>query len=137
MSHLVFVYGTLQVGLPHHNKLENSDSRFIGSAITDRKFRLVIVEPRNSVCLINSPVNTVEGEVFEVGDVTLERLDTLERVSEQDGYQRKQTRAYINHGNYTVQVWVYLKPEGMIDEGTIVCDNLQKYVQQLPYTPRS
>ena len=54
-KHLVFVYGTLKVGQPQHNKLEQVEkgtAQFLGEAITLQKYPLVIATPANAPFLL-------------------------------------------------------------------------------------
>ena len=68
---LIFVYGTLKTGQPNHILLENS-----------KKLHNDMIDGR-IYCLGNFPglkqeSGTVYGEIYEVDDNTLEKLDRLE-----------------------------------------------------------
>lgn len=72
--HRIFVYGTLMRGESNHRLLEKS--KYLGPATTQPKFKLVNLgsfpgmEPGGRTAVI--------GEVFEVDDSTLHKLDLLE-----------------------------------------------------------
>lgn len=80
----VFVYGTLKRDLNNHHLLR--DAKFIGGAYTVDTFRMFtvgfpIIRPSDDGA-------SVYGEVYEVDDKTLRRLDALE--AEGHMYDRKQ-----------------------------------------------
>ncbi|KAF2359512.1 Gamma-glutamylcyclotransferase AIG2-like [Trinorchestia longiramus] len=80
---LVFVYGTLKVGEPNHHWLSNAANgynRLVGTARTVDKFPLVIASRYNIPYLLNAPGigKNVEGEVYEVDEQMLAKLDILE-----------------------------------------------------------
>jgi gamma-glutamylcyclotransferase (GGCT)/AIG2-like uncharacterized protein YtfP len=77
--HRVFVYGTLKRGFCNHHLLKNSV--FAGSASTASAYRLLdgefpVIRDRGPDRL------QVSGELYDVDDATLARLDELEGVSE-------------------------------------------------------
>jgi gamma-glutamylcyclotransferase (GGCT)/AIG2-like uncharacterized protein YtfP len=69
----VFVYGTLKKGIHNHRLLTHA--KFIGYAITDQGYRLVA---GGFPIVLEGGNFAVKGEVYEVDDATLERLDQLE-----------------------------------------------------------
>lgn len=73
MKH-VFVYGTLLRGEPNHSVL--ASAKFIRAAQTVPAFRLVNLGAFPG--LVWGGETAVHGEVWEVDDVTLSRLDRLE-----------------------------------------------------------
>jgi len=89
MGHLVFVYGTLKKGFPNHDQYMGS-AQLLGQYHTVEKYPLVLCGERYVPCMIHSPGQGyhVEGELFEVGDECLKRMDALERTQEPDGYRR-------------------------------------------------
>src|SRR5262245_57080429 len=88
MSHLVFVFGTLKQGFP--NFRVNRGTRVPGEFVTAQRLPLYLVGERYSPWLIYAPGqgHHVAGQVFQVGNATLEQMDALERTSESDGYKR-------------------------------------------------
>lgn len=74
MSHLVFVYGSLMFGFGNNWLLRNS--KFVGVAKTASKFTLISLGPFPA--LLRDGRTSVTGEVYEVNDKTLQRLDHLE-----------------------------------------------------------
>lgn len=93
-AHKVFVYGTLKRG--HSNNYLLSQAKFIASGRTRRLFRLyncgfpVLRPPSGHRDAANAKVM---GEVYEVSDETLRRLDLLE--SEGRMYHRIWVRVQI------------------------------------------
>jgi len=90
MSTCVFVYGTLKEGFPNFGV--NTGTRVAGSFITAERYPLYLVGECGLPSIINAPGQGeyVVGQVFEVQPEALERMDTLERVNEPDGYERVQ-----------------------------------------------
>jgi len=106
---LVFVYGTLKRGFYNQSYLE--DSHFIGEAITKDKYPMVKMEEYFPY-LINdkNTGNYIKGEVFEITNTTLKKLDILE------GYPALYTRETIEVEiqDDTIEVIVYFL-NGKID----------------------
>ncbi len=88
MKHLVFVYGTLKENFPNFGK--NQGIRVPGIFTTLERYPLYLMGERFSPCLIDTPGHgeRVSGQVFEVDEAALATMDTLERITEADGYQR-------------------------------------------------
>ncbi|XP_072937633.1 putative gamma-glutamylcyclotransferase CG2811 isoform X2 [Epargyreus clarus] len=83
MAHKVFVYGTLKQHEPNHHWLTNPNhgvARFVAPGVTKTKYPLIIATRYNIPFLLFSPGNgcNVKGEVYEVDDVMLSKLDILE-----------------------------------------------------------
>ncbi|XP_060536574.1 flap endonuclease 1 isoform X2 [Cylas formicarius] len=80
--HKVFVYGTLKRGEPNHESFSKSGSyyKFLYNAKTSDKFPLIIATKYNIPFLLYRPGEgcQVKGEVYEVDDSVLKKLDILE-----------------------------------------------------------
>ena len=89
MKHRIFVYGTLKKGFPNHARYMQSAEK-LGDYRTVESYPLVLIGERCVPCMINAPGKgeQIEGELYEVDDECLERLDALERIKEPDGYRR-------------------------------------------------
>lgn len=79
----VFVYGTLKKGQPNHKWLadaRNGVATFISSGTTTQKLPLVIGTRYNIPFLLSKPGigNHIHGEVYEIDEHMLTRLDELE-----------------------------------------------------------
>ena len=74
MPHRVFVYGTLLSGEPNHRVL--TGARFLGPARTVPAFELASLGPYPA--LVPGGDVAVVGELYEVDDAGLARLDWLE-----------------------------------------------------------
>lgn len=70
----VFVYGTLLRGLSNHHWL--AGARFVAEDVTAEG--LALVDLGDYPAVLEAPGTPVAGEVFEVDDVGLARLDALE-----------------------------------------------------------
>jgi gamma-glutamylaminecyclotransferase len=62
----------------------------LGKYQTIEKYPLVLCGARYVPCMIYSPGDGrhVEGELYEVDDECLNRIDALERIQDSDGYRR-------------------------------------------------
>jgi gamma-glutamylaminecyclotransferase len=89
MKHLIFVYGTLKKGFPNHDRYMQSAEK-VGNYRTVENYPLVLIGQRYVPCMINAPGEGehIEGELYEVDDDCLKRLDALERIKKPDGYRR-------------------------------------------------
>lgn len=75
MKHKVFVYGSLLSGMGNHHILENST--FLGHTVTTPDFAMI--DLGGFPGLINYlPGVAIKGEVYEVNDTVMARLDRLE-----------------------------------------------------------
>jgi gamma-glutamylcyclotransferase (GGCT)/AIG2-like uncharacterized protein YtfP len=111
MNHFVFVYGSLKRG--HYNHALLAAARFVCDAKTAPEYRLfdagyypAMVEDRAGI--------SIQGEVFEVDDPMLARLDRLE--GHPDYYRRER----IEVEGFDRPVWGYLftrETEGLRDCG--------------------
>ena len=111
MQHLVFVYGTLKQSFPNFAK--NAGSRLPGLFITVERYPLYVVGERFSPWLINRPGKgeRVTGQIFEVDAPALAAMDTLERITEADGYRRilLALEPVPAHKGNRLQAFTYLK----------------------------
>jgi len=91
MPHLVFVYGTLKQGQRNHHHM--AGGRFLGPASTRRAVYALFEYPSASAPGRIAPsveeggTLRIAGELYEVDDAHLARLDILERIGVD--YQRK------------------------------------------------
>lgn len=81
---LVFVYGTLKFNQPNHHWLTdhaNGVSFFISNGKTSDKYPFVIATRYNIPFLVERPSvgNVINGEVYEVNEKMLGKLDELEQ----------------------------------------------------------
>ena len=139
MKHHLFVYGTLKKGFPNHDLYLRS-ARELGTYLTIEKYPLVLCGARYVPCMIFSPGDGhhVEGELYEVDDECLNRIDALERIQDSDGYKRTVIR--ISPGGRLDQdirdaLTYFMLPEQVTDRRS---NNLKTYGldQAGKYTPR-
>ncbi|XP_068234655.1 putative gamma-glutamylcyclotransferase CG2811 isoform X2 [Palaemon carinicauda] len=109
--HSVFVYGTLKRGEPNHHWLtekENGDALFVGTANTKEKYPLVIASRYNIPYTLELPGKgeNIEGEIYDVDDNMLAKLDVLE--DHPKYYERKVKKAVLQDSGEEVDIWIYL-----------------------------
>lgn len=76
--HKVFVYGTLKRGFGNNVLLRNS--RYIGDFVSPPIFEMFAVGQHGGFPLLTEGEYNILGEIWEVDDETLRRLDGLEGV---------------------------------------------------------
>jgi len=76
VPHLVFVYGTLMKGELHHTTIAHA--RFLRAAETLPEYELVQIDYYPA--MLPGGSHAIRGELYEVDDQTLRRLDHLEDV---------------------------------------------------------
>ena len=72
----MFVYGTLMKGEPHHSSI--SHARFVRAAETLPAYELIQIDYYPA--MLTGGTSRIMGELYEVDDETLRRLDELEEV---------------------------------------------------------
>ena len=97
----VFVYGTLRKGYWNHRLLENS--KFLGEARTKEKYSLYA---DGIPYVVKIPRTHIKGEVYEVDEETLRRLDQLEE--HPDVYYREEIEVLLN--GKPIKAWIYFYP---------------------------
>lgn len=109
-AHLVFVYGTLLRGESNH-AVWLSDAHFVDDDCTASCFTLYSFG--DYPALVHGGSQSVLGEVYEVSDAQLERLDELE---EYPGYYDRE-RIDLESGR---QAWVYTLKEDLLAGATVI-----------------
>nr|XP_053621475.1 putative gamma-glutamylcyclotransferase CG2811 isoform X2 [Plodia interpunctella]XP_053621476.1 putative gamma-glutamylcyclotransferase CG2811 isoform X2 [Plodia interpunctella] len=112
MLHNVFVYGTLKRGEPNHyllEKAENGIGNFIVEGKTKTKYPLIIVTKYNIPCLLHYPGRGfhVRGEIYEVDDKMLSKLDKLEGHPNYATREIDDIEVMRRQGNEIIKCWVY------------------------------
>lgn len=97
----VFVYGTLKKGQPNHHWLTNTmngAASYISNGTTKIKYPLVISTRYNIPFLLNKPGigKNIKGEIYEIDDEMLSKLDILEDYPEL--YDRQIEQIVTKHG---------------------------------------
>lgn len=103
MKEKVFVYGTLRKGLAWSHLLYTS--RFLGEAKTKNKYALY--SDRIPYVIEYKEVSQIVGEVYEVDNETLQKLDQLE--GHPNWYRRKEIEIILN--NSLILAWIYFYPQ--------------------------
>jgi gamma-glutamylcyclotransferase (GGCT)/AIG2-like uncharacterized protein YtfP len=111
----VFLYGTLKRGGVSHHFL--AGQRWVAEARTEPAFRLYQLEGYPG--MVAAPAGlSIEGEVWEVDDPCLDRLDAWEG-TDIGLYARKPIRLLPPHDTVRAEAYLYLKSvEGRPDLGT-------------------
>jgi len=99
------VYGTLKKGHGNHSLLRTA--RFIGEGVTENPDYVMYDGPFPYVAF-QYPGKRIQGEVYEVDDGTLNRLDDLEGV-DYDHYIK--CRVSINVNGKSEECYIYLASE--------------------------
>lgn len=109
MSHVVFVYGTLKKNFSNHTLLVKS--HFLGSAHTAEKYALYVTAI--PFVIKDEPISHIHGELYEVCDSTLARLDYFE--GHPDHYMREQIKVVKKDRQDAEEItaWIYFYPEKM------------------------
>lgn len=88
--HYVFVYGTLKEGFANYGI--NGGRRVPGQFRTAVRYPLFILGRKHLPWLVDQPGHGehVLGQLFQVDDSALQKMDVLEQVDEEGWYSRKQ-----------------------------------------------
>ena len=100
MKHLVFVYGTLRRGDAHSRSIRFPNAQFISDAKVSGSLYDLGAYPG---LLLNESNSFVVGEVYEVDDEILNKLDDYEASSH---YWRKQVETSV--GTRKLMCWIYV-----------------------------
>lgn len=105
--HRVFVYGSLMRGFGNHGLLQ--DQTYIGEA-TVEEFDLHSLGSFPAAVPHDGGSRIIRGELYEVDDTALARLDRLE--GHPTFYERQDISAYSENmnGNLPAQMYVYQHP---------------------------
>jgi gamma-glutamylaminecyclotransferase len=116
---MVFVYGTLKKGFPNHDRYM-PQARLVGIFRTRERYRLVLNGDRYSPCMMAGAGRgrRVVGELYEVDQAGLTRMDQLERIDLPDGYRRH--RILVDRidspRSDAREVFAYMKPPEWVDD---------------------
>ena len=119
MSHTLFVYGTLKRGFPNHETL--TGGTFAGLARTVEAWPLLIQGPWFTPVMLpeTGEGHRVAGELWEVDDALLARLDQLESTHLPTGYVRREIAVERDDGSrLSAHVWLKARERcGVIHSG--------------------
>jgi len=107
MNHKVFLFGTLKRGCPNHDDLDLGPC-YVSEARTIDAFPLYITDRWYSPVVVDEPGSghRVSGELYEVDDEMLARLDALESVGLPRGYRRITVRIDRKGQEEPAQIYV-------------------------------
>lgn len=138
---LVFVYGTLKQG--HRNAHVNAGVRIPGEFVTVESFPLYLIGPWYLPWLVASPGQGehVVGQLYEVDDAALARMDALERITEPDWYARAEI-AVLPRGDARApaqRAWIYFGSASRLQNEVVHLGPLAEYTLDLAarYRPTS
>lgn len=138
----IFVFGTLKQGFPNYQ--HNTGAHIPGHFQMRESYPLYLVGKRQSPWLVDNPGygNRVYGELFDVDSAALGAMDTLERVSDPDGYTR-QTVQVCDETKKVQDAFVYVKSLAQFSEairaGQRVTGPVDEYTLEMAagYSPRA
>tara|TARA_Y100001951_G_C11298065_1_gene277573 strand:- start:25740 stop:26117 length:378 start_codon:yes stop_codon:yes gene_type:complete len=99
--HKVFVYGSLKRGFGNHRVIEASTTRFLGvGSLADG-----VMYSLGGFPGVIRGKGEIQGELYEVDDATLGRLDCLE--GHPTFYERQDMEVQTNEGRVACQGYIY------------------------------
>lgn len=109
-KHLVFVYGSLLRGLHNHHVISSPSTRLIGKARTSQCYYMIAYSSHYPFLLLNPLreghiAQQAVGEVYEVDDRTLARLDELEGYTpggDNNEYSRREIEFVYENDSQTI-----------------------------------
>ena len=126
---LVFVFGTLKEGFPNFGT--NKGRRLPGTFVTTKRYPFYLVGARRVPWMVDSPGqgHHVSGQIFAVDEATLAAMDSLEGVTEPDGYRRLEIEVTSQspEGASPVTVFAYLKAPLQLAGAAIMSGQLSEY----------
>jgi gamma-glutamylaminecyclotransferase len=113
MTLLLFVYGSLKEGFPNHH--HNHGRRRPGDFLTAVPYPLCLYNGQLP-CLLDEPGQglRVKGQVFEVSEAELSRMDRLERIDEPGGYRRVAIEVIGPDDDAPLQAQVYVQSRALL-----------------------
>ena len=106
----IMVYGSLKRGFGNHRLLETS--KFMGNATTEPSF--VMISLGGFPGIVRGGETPISGEIFEVSDEVLARLDRLE--GHPTWYERQDITVTLTDGS-TTEVEGYVLPASYLTRG--------------------
>lgn len=105
-THKVFVYGTLMYGQPNHTLLNTA--MYLGRATTKERYNFFSLGAFPAV-LIDPVKNNwkVEGEIYQVDDSALARLDMLESNGTLYLRRMRPFNIIVDKHNANIHAWIY------------------------------
>jgi len=129
---LLFVYGSLKQGFP--NEHVNTGRRVAGRYRTGERYPMYLLGPGEVPCLVAPPGagHQVIGELYEVNDDDLRRMDRLERIGEPQGYERVEVAVerFDTPAVARLRALVYVKQDRAIAATTQRIGPLPEYRQE-------
>ena len=111
--HHIFVYGTLKRGHGNHHLLETAT--FLGVAVTAPEFTMLRLGGFPGI--VRSGETEIKGELYEVDDATLRRLDRLE--GHPSFYERQSLTVTMTDGS-VLEVESYILPTSWLDSRQVI-----------------
>ena len=126
-THLVFVYGTLQQG--HRNARVNQGLTRPGRYRTVRRWPLYVIGPSFLPWLSHTPDEGehVWGELVEVDDAGLARMDALEQLDKPNWYRRAVIEVQAESGGAVLRAEAYFGAPSRLTMDTVHAGPLAAY----------
>lgn len=104
-QYILFVYGTLKRTFSNNYLLESA--KYLGTGHTKNKFALYV--SGIPFVIKNEQVSVIYGELYQVDELTLHRLDKLE--GHPGWYCREETEIIPESSDQTITAWLYFYPK--------------------------
>ena len=101
----LFVYGTLKKNKTNHNNFLGN-AKFVGEARTDKQWGLVDLGHFPAMIMSHK---SVEGELYEIDEQTLARIDNLEGVGISGMYNRLAIPVFVDGVEYPAWTYIMLR----------------------------
>lgn len=126
-KHLIFVYGTLQQG--HRNAHVNQGRTLPGRYRTESRWPLMVLGPSFLPWLTETEGQglQVTGELVEVDDAALARMDALEQLDKPDWYRRAPIAVRPEGGGEAVWAEAYFGSPARLAMETVHAGPLAAY----------
>ncbi len=129
---MLFVYGSLKQGFA--NEHVNSGRRLPGRYRTHERHALYLLGAGEVPCLVvpSGVGHQVVGELYEVDDDHLRRMDRLERLGEPQGYERAEiaVERFDVASSAPLRALVYVRREAAIAADVARIGPLPEYLQE-------
>jgi gamma-glutamylcyclotransferase (GGCT)/AIG2-like uncharacterized protein YtfP len=125
----VFVYGSLLSGMGNHVLLSDTKSKMLGECRTPRQFAMIDLGYFPGIVPAEKEPVEILGEVYEVDDETLHRLDRLEGYNSSNPSYGLYNRIEIDTEFGKAFVYTYNNRHGFIPSRLVADGDWRKHVR--------
>ena len=128
MSHKVFVYGSLMLGMPNHGHMRDAVLVSKDARTVNPEYELHALVSFSFPAAFRSPMGTtLFGEVYQVDDQLLAKMDYFE--GHPDFFRRQEVQVTFA-GVESFTCWIYEGPEELLSSVLIESGDWRKYCQE-------